>query len=160
MSATRWQALVLAGLGAGVVSWLLWRTVESQGGLPPQVPWSVTAVLLALAGIVLWLGLAVRAYQRGKRPDLDPIRAARTAALAKASAFAGALRGGWSGAQLLVLLANLVNEPLRLGALSAGAATLAALVLAVVGLVVERFCRLPPPEEGERADSSPEAHPA
>lgn len=160
MVATRWQSLVLACLGAGVVSWFVWRTVVRQGGLPPQVPWSVTAVLLLLAGIVLWLGLAVRAYQRGKRPDLDPGRAARTAVLAKASGFAGALLTGWYGAQSLVLVGDLANEPVRASALSAGAATLAAVLLAVVGLVVERFCRLPPPEDGQSTESSPEAHPA
>lgn len=160
MTATRWQALVLALLGAGVVGWFVWRRIVDGGGLPPQVPWSVTGVLLLLAGIVLWLGLAVRQYQRGKRPDLDPVRAARTAALGKAAAFTGALLAGWYGAQLLVLLADLANEPLRAGALAAGGATLASLVLGVVGFVVERFCRLPPPEDGERPDHPPEATPA
>ena len=160
MAATRWQALVLACLGAGTVGWLVWRTVIGQGGSPPQVPWTVAAVLAVLAGIVLWLGFAVRAYQRGKRPDLDPIRAARTAVLAKAACYSGALLAGWYGAQSLVLVGDLANEPLRSGALSAGAATLAAVALAVVGVVVERFCRLPPPSDGERAGNPPEASPA
>lgn len=160
MVATRWQALALACLGAGVVSWLVWRTVVAQGGLPPQVPWSVVAILLVVAGVVLWLGLAVRAYQRGKRPNLEPLRAARTAVLAKASSITGALLSGWYGAQAIVLLADLANEPVRSSALSAGVAAIAAIVLAVVGLVVERFCRLPPPEGGETTESSPEAYPA
>lgn len=160
MAATRWQALVLALLGAGLVGWFVWRTVVDRGGLPPQVPWLVAAVLALLAGIVLWLGLAVRQYQRGKRPDLDPVRAARTAVLAKAAGYTGSLLAGWYGAQALVLLADLANEPLRAGALAAGVATLAAVVLAVVGYVVERFCRLPPPEDGERTERPPEATPA
>lgn len=160
MTATRWQALVLALLGAGVAGWFVWRSILDRGGLPPQVPWLVTAVLVVLAGIVLWLGLAVRQYQRGKRPDLDPIRAARTAVLGKAAAFTGSLLAGWYGAQVLVLLDDLANEPLRTGALTAGAATLASLVLGVVGFVVERFCRLPPPEDGEQPDHPPEATPA
>jgi len=159
MSATRWPSLALAALGAGVLGWVVWRAVLGQGGSPPEVPWSVTAVLVLIAGIVLWLGLAVRAYQRGDKPDLDPIGAARTAALAKAASFAGSLLTGWYGAQVLVLLADLANEPMRRGALSAGAATLAAVVLAVVGMIVERFCRLPPPEDGESPEE-PEASPA
>jgi len=160
MVATRWQAVVLAFLGAGLVGWFAWTTVVRQGGLPPSVPWTVAAVLVLLAGIVLRLGLAVRQYQRGKRPDLDPIRAARTAVLGKASAYTGALLAGWYGAQTLVLLLDLANEPMRTGALSAGLATLAAVGLAVVGLVVERFCRLPPPGDEAPAGDGPEPHPA
>lgn len=158
MTATRWQAVVLAFLGAGMVGWLVWTTVIGRGGSPPIVPWTVAAVLVLLAAIVLWLGLAVRQYQRGKRPDLDPIRAARTAVLAKASSYAGGLLAGWYGAQTLVLLLDLANEPIRTGALSAGLATLAAVGLAVVGLVVERFCRLPPPSDEATAEGEP--HPA
>lgn len=158
MVATRWQSLVLAGLGAGVVSWFVWTAVIGRGGLPPSVPWMVAAVLLVLAGIVLRLGLAVRQYQRGKKPELSALRAARTAVLAKASAYTGAMLAGWYAAQTLVLLVDLANEPLRAGALSAGGATLASVVVAVVGLVVERFCRLPPPSDEATADGAP--HPA
>lgn len=159
MTATRWQAVVLAFLGAGIVGWLAWNIVISRGGSPPLVPWTVTAVLGLLAGIVLWLGLAVRQYQRGKRPHLDPLRAARTAVLAKSSAYAGGLLAGWYGAQSLVLVLDLANEPLRTSALSAGLATLAAAGLAVVGLAVERFCRLPPPDATAKDEVS-EPHPA
>lgn len=158
MAATRWQAVALAVLGVGAVSWFVWTTVVGRGGLPPSVPWTVAAVLLVLAGIVLRLGLAVRQYQRGKKPNLDPLRAARTAVLAKASAYTGGILTGWYAAQTLVLLMDLANEPLRAGALSAGGGTLAAVVLAVVGLVVERFCRLPPPSDEAQAEGEP--HPA
>jgi len=158
MASTRWQAVVLAFLGAGIAGWLVWSVVVGRGGLPPSVPWTVAAVLTLIAGIVLRLGLQVRQYQRGKKPDLDPLRAARTAVLGKASAYTGGLLAGWYGAQLLVLLADLANEPLRAGALAAGGATLAAVVLAVVGLVVERFCRLPPPSDEAQAGGEP--HPA
>ena len=127
----------------------MWRAVLGQGGSPPEVPWSVTAVLVLIAGIVLWLGLAVRAYQRGDTPDLDPIRAARTAALAKAASFAGSLLSGWYGAQVLCSPRTSRTSPCAV-ALSAGAATLAAVVLAVVGMIVERFCRLLHPRTASR----------
>ncbi|NLF05868.1 MAG: DUF3180 domain-containing protein [Actinomycetales bacterium] len=158
MTATRWQAVVLALLGAGVVGWFVWSAILGRGGLPPQVPWTVAAVLVLIAGIVLRLGLQVRQYQRGKKPDLDAIRAARTAVLAKAAAYTGGVLAGWYGAQTLVLVTDLANEPMRAGALSAGGATGGAVVLAVVGLVVERFCRLPPP--GDEATTEPGPHPA
>ena len=155
MTATRWQALALAVLGAGAVSWFVWSAVLGRGGLPPDVPWTVAGVLLVLAVLVLRLGLQVRQYQRGKKPDLDPIRAARTAVLGKASAFSGAVLVGWYGAQVVVLVLDLANEHLRAAALSAGGATLGALVLAVVGLLVERFCRLPPPSDEASAEGEP-----
>lgn len=155
MTATRWQSVALAFLGVGALSWLVWTLVLSRGGLPPDVPWTVAAVLLVLAGLVLRLGLQVRQYQRGKKPDLPALRAARTAVLGKASALAGGMLAGWYGAQVVVLVLDLANEHLRSAALAAGAATLAAVVLAVVGLVVERFCRLPPPSDEASAEGEP-----
>ncbi|MCL2463960.1 MAG: DUF3180 domain-containing protein, partial [Micrococcales bacterium] len=103
------------------------------------------------AAVVFTMGWAVWQFLHGKRPGLDPIRAARTAVLAKAACYTGALLTGWYGGQAAAYLADSVI-PDYLG--RAGAAALAAggaVVLAAVGLLVEWFCHVPPPRDDEVA---------
>jgi len=150
VTATRWRTLLLVAVGVAAVTWWVMRLVVGRGAAtPPDVPWLVVAVELLIAGVVLSMGWAVRQYQRGKRPTLDPVRAARTAVLAKASCYTGALLTGWYGGQALSLLtdADVPGNPTR--AAAAGVAVLGAVALAVTGLVVEHWCRIPPPDAEE-----------
>ncbi|UJP40907.1 DUF3180 domain-containing protein [Cellulomonas palmilytica] len=153
MRRTRWQTLVVVAAAVAALTWLGWRLVADRGGLPPQVPWLVAAVEVLIAGVVFSMGWAVRQFLRGKRPGLDPIRAARTAVLAKASCYTGALLSGWYGGQTIVLVTDLATHGNGGRAVAAGVATLGALVLAAVGLVVEWFCRVPPPEDDEKVEA-------
>lgn len=162
MQRTRWQTLLLVTVVAAAVTWILLRAIAGRGGLPPSVPPLVVVVELTIAGVVFRLGWAVRQFLRGKRPLLDPIRAARTAVLAKASCYTGALLAGWYGGQVLVLVGDLGVPGNGGRAVAAGVAAAGAVVLAVVGLVVEGFCQVPPPESGaettrERPASDPSA---
>jgi len=158
MRRTSVGTLLLVALVTAVVGWLVVRAVEGRGSYLPTVPWVVDVAILALAGGVLWAGWTVRSYQKGRRPNLDAIRAARTFVLAKAAALTGALLIGWYGAQVLVALPDLAIEARRDRAIAAGIAVLCAVVLAVAGLVAERFCQLPPPsDEKEARDGRPGA---
>ena len=157
MQRTRWQTLLLVALSVAAVTWIVLRAVSGRGGLLPTVPALVVVVELLIAGVVFSMGWAVRQFLRGKRPTLDPIRAARTAVLAKASCYTGALLAGWYGGQVLVLVSELEVPGHGARAGAAGIAAGGAVVLAVVGLVVEWFCRVPPPEEGTEAERE---HPA
>ncbi|GEL95715.1 DUF3180 domain-containing protein [Cellulomonas composti] len=160
MQRTRWQTLVVLALGVAAATWIVYRAVLGRGGMPPQVPWLVIAVEVLIAGVVLSMGWAVRQFLRGKRPSLDPIRAARTAVLAKASCYTGALLAGWYGGQTAVLVSDL-DVPGNGGrAIAAGAATLGALLLAGVGLLVEWFCRVPPQEPKDRVQGEAPSTPA
>lgn len=145
MSRTKISVLALVAAVSLALTWGLLIILDRQGTHLGAVPWVVGPVLVVLAVVVLWMALAVRAYQRGRRPSLDPLRAARTAALAKASALTGALLVGWYGGQLLLTLGRLQFESQQSRALVAGAATLCAIVLSVAGVIAERFCQLPPP---------------
>ncbi|MDR3068806.1 MAG: DUF3180 domain-containing protein, partial [Cellulomonas sp.] len=136
------------------LTWLgVWALVRYDGRVP-DVSWLVLAVELLIAAVVFTLGWTVRQYQHGRRPDLSPLRAARTAMLAKAACYTGALLLGWYGGQGLYLVNDLVVPGNGRRAVAAGLAALGALVLAVVGLVVERFCRIPPPEDGAELGGS------
>lgn len=155
MHRTRWQVLLLVASGVAAVTWAALTAVAGRGGLPPEVPWLVAVVEVLIAGVVFSMGWAVRQFLRGKRPTLDPIRAARTAVLAKASCYTGALLTGWYGGQLAVLLLDLDVPGNEGRAVAAAIATGGAVLLAVVGLVVEAFCRVPPPEAEPTDDVAP-----
>ncbi len=157
MRTTPWPWLLLvatlsAGLGYGVL-----RLLEGRGAtvLPPSaLSW---LVLLAIALGVGAAGWNVRQFTRGKRPGLDPILAARTVVLATAAAYTGALLSGWYAGHILLVLGDLAFAGRRAVAVAAAIALLASVALAVTGLVVERWCRVPPPEDGE--PGSPSAPP-
>jgi hypothetical protein len=146
---TRWQTLVSITVVVTAVGWFVLRMLERASVDVPPVPWLVSAVMLVIAAVVLVMGWQVRQFLRGKRPTLDPIRAARTAVLAKAAGFAGSLLAGWYLSQVLIVLGDLAISARRDRAATAVVATAAAVLLAVAGLVVEWFCRVPPPPEPE-----------
>jgi hypothetical protein len=152
---TRWQTLVAIALGVGAGTWWLLELMMDRGMLPPEVSWLVGGVELLIAGVVLVMGWAVRQFLRGKRPHLDPIRAARTAVLAKACAYTGALLVGWYGGQLAERLGALDVPTSSERAWAAGLAAAGALAMAVVGLVVEWFCRVPPSEPKTEVGAAP-----
>ena len=149
MHRTRVGSLLLVVALTTAAAWAVLRVLASRGVLPPEVPWPTGGVLVFIAAVVFWLGWTVRQYLHGKRPSLDPIRTARTAVLAKACCYAGSLLAGWYLAQVLHTVTELSGPALVDRAWSAGLAVAGAVVLVVVGLVVEWFCRIPPPEDPE-----------
>jgi hypothetical protein len=160
MARTRWQTLVVIALTIAAVVWIVLDSLYRRGTLAPRVSWAVAVVEVVIAAVVLVMGWSVRQYLQGRRPSLDPIRAARTAVLAKAACYTGSVLLGWYGGQVLVYLSDL-DAPGNGGrAVAAAIAAGGALVLAAVGLVVEWFCRIPPPEDEQHAaahDGTPTA---
>jgi hypothetical protein len=158
MRRTRWQTLVGVAAAITVLVWFVLWLLEGQGVTPPPVSPLVVAVLLVISAVVLRMGWAVRQFLRGKRPDLDPLRAARTAVLAKASCYTGASLVGWYAAQVLIVIGDLDIEPRRDRAIAAAIAAAGSAALAVVGLVVEHLCRVPPPpKDGVEETAGPDA---
>lgn len=151
MGRTRLSTLALVAVAAGATTWWLLRLLEGRGTHLGPVLWVVAPALLVLAVLVLWAASGVRSYLRGRRPSLDALRAARTVALAKAASLTGALLTGWYAGQVLLTLPHLHVETQQGRAWSAGVAALSSVVLAVAGVVAERFCELPPPGDGEDA---------
>ncbi len=147
MTATRWQTLVLVAVVTGGLAWTGLVVATRQGGTAPVVPWLVAAVIAVIAVVVLWMGRQVKEFLAGRKPDLNPIRAARTAVLAKAAGYTGALLAGWYGAHALVVLPDWAIVSMRAVVLSAAVAAVSAVVLGVVGLVVESMCKVPPPTD-------------
>jgi hypothetical protein len=142
--------VLLIGLVATAASWFGLDTWESRGGLGPPLPWTAALGTLVLAAGVIAAGLPVRRWVLGRRERaLDPLTAARTVVLAKAAAYGGAALAGWYAGQGLVLLPELV-EVRRTRLVVAGICALAAIVLMATGLVVQRWCRVPPSDDDGR----------
>jgi len=135
---TRPADLVGLWLLVGVITRLV---VPALYGALPPVPVLAGSSLLVLAGVEV--GLAV---------VLDPIMAARSVALAKASALGGAATAGvWSG--LLVFVLGSRNDLSAAAADTPGAVVglISAVLLVGAALFLEHNCRTPD-DPGPRRD--------
>ena len=97
MRPTRWYVLVLVGVGAGAVGYLITRA--SYADLPsPTLYAQISLFVLAIAEAYTAAITKARLEGRpGTRP-IDPIVVARFVALAKASSIVGSLAvGGYAG---------------------------------------------------------------
>ena len=141
MRPTSLSALVVAGLSAAAVGWLLLSSFYSQ---MPRLPWLPIIVLAALAVAEAFLAqnTSARIQHKPGAGRVDPLAVARYAVLAKASSLAGALFAGFSAG----LLAWLALEPTKAARDDVPAAiggVVAAVALAGAALWLERSCRVP-----------------
>ena len=151
MKPARLVTVVLIAFVSGAVSWLALRIWVGRGGDPPPLPWTALAGTVALAIAVVAAGLPVRRWQHGRRDrPLDPLVAARTVVFAKAAAYGGAVLIGWYAAQALAVLPDIVGAR-RTRLLMAALCFLAAVGVAGAGLLVQRWCRLPPDEDEDES---------
>ncbi|MFN8075003.1 MAG: DUF3180 domain-containing protein [Kineosporiaceae bacterium] len=156
-SPARPARLLTLGLIGAAGSWAVLVAWIRAGEHPPPVPWSVAGVLAVAAGVLLVAGWQVRRWVRQgqqlaagtpvQRRELDPLTAARTFTLAVASAHAGAILAGWYTGQSL---AEFADVPAGRGGrlLWTLAAAGVSLLLSLSGLLVQRWCRVPPDEPG------------
>jgi hypothetical protein len=137
------RAVLVIGLVATALGYLVLRIWTQQGGALPPAPWGALVVLVFMACGVFFAGLPVRRFLRGRaKKTLNPIRAMRTVVLAQASALTGALVAGWYVAQILVVLpdfdiASVRSFAWRLAALAAGG-----ILMVVAGFLVQAMCRV------------------
>lgn len=154
MSRTNVAALVgMAGFFAACALILVrrfygsWQTVSVVWALP----------MWAMAALCIYLTVMVRRRREEGRVGLDrsqlnPLMVANFLVVGKASAWAGAVFGGW-------FIGTAVWVVPRLGTLAAAeddlvgvlAGLLGGLSLCVAGVILERSCEVSPPTEGEPA---------
>jgi hypothetical protein len=152
MRPTSISVLVVAGLAAAALGWLLFSFSYSS---LPDLPWSPVVVLfvLAVAEGLLAQNTAARIQRQPGTIPVEPLAVARYVALAKASALVGALYGGFSAG----LVAWLAMEPTNAAQsdMPAAAGGLAA-ALALIGaaLWLERSCRIPEQPDSRDEDDS------
>ena len=125
------------------------QAARALGGAPSTV---TAEELLGWLASRTWR--AVRRMVAGKESSLTPIGAARVLTFAKAASLTGSLLGGFFAAWIVVA-AEHPSAPLNQDLLLSSAVNVAVCVLlVVVALVVEGWCRVPPPEDDPPANSS------
>lgn len=127
-----------------VVGWVLVQLFDRLvGRLLPVPPAAAAGLLLMALFLLVWGLMAKPRLQRAPgKPPLDPIVAARTAALALAASRTGALVMGFYVGVALGMVPYLQAPAGRAYLGAAVAAAVASLLLAAVGLWLERVCRI------------------
>lgn len=147
MTPARVVTALLIALVSVTVCWVGLDLWIDSGRDPLPLSWPAVVGTLALVVVVIAAGLPVRRWVRGQRDRaLDPLVAARTAVLAKASAYGGAALVGWYLGQGLLILPDLVGAR-RERFIVALVAAAAAVGVSVAGFVVQRWCRIPPDDD-------------
>jgi hypothetical protein len=140
---TRFRALLAIFLVGGVLGYAFARLTVTLNGVAPQVQWSAVVALLAVDVVVLVLAQSTYRTLHRDRRFMDAHRAVRFLLLAKASALVGAIvAGGYLGFALDFVDQLDVRLPQERVVRSVCAA-IAAVVLSVGGLLLERACRIP-----------------
>lgn len=152
MRPTSISVLIVAGLTAAAVGWLLLSFFYPS---LPALPWSPVIVLavLAVAEGLLAQNTAARIQRKPGAPRVDPLAVARYVALAKASSLVGAISTGFS----VGLLSWLTMEPTHAAHDDLPVAiggVISAAVLVGAALWLERACRIPEqPDSQDENDS-------
>ena len=154
MTATRVSRLLAAAVITGLAAYLL--AASSYASLPPLPGYApVTLVLLAiveaaLASVVRDRLAVRRTPVRGR--TLHPLQVARAAVLAKATSPTGAvLLGGYSGYLLWTFPHRAASRAASADSRVCAASAVAALLVVLAALALERACRAPGPPEDDRA---------
>jgi hypothetical protein len=154
MRPSRVGVLVALLVGVAAVAWGALQISVNRGTTLPPLTWTAPAGVAALAVVVLVtaLGLRSRLDRPEKRPH--PLSMARMAVLGKASAHVGPIVGGLYAGYLLVLLPGLEIDSRRDRAILCTVALLAAALLTVAGLLLEKSCRVPPTDTDDQVPTA------
>ncbi|MDE8668523.1 DUF3180 domain-containing protein [Pseudarthrobacter sp. H3Y2-7] len=149
--------LLLIGVALTVVGWSATVVTTRYSLATPVLPVTALATMAVIVVITLILGIRVLRWRNStkRKKALDPILAARTLVLAQACAYAGTVLLGWHVGIFLDQLRiwNLRSDQgitwVAIAVAGGG------LVMIVVGLLVERFCRIPPEDTDAAGDGKP-----
>ncbi|GAA2373896.1 DUF3180 domain-containing protein [Nonomuraea africana] len=153
MKPTRPAVLVGIFVVVALLTWLIVRQIYSD---LPLLPWTAIPTVLLLAvgeGYSGWMTRARIARKPDTKP-VEPLAVARLAALAKASAYAGAVFAGLFAGFSLTTVQLLTSETPRSEFFVATGSLLASVALIAAALYLENSCRVPKDPEGERHDFS------
>jgi hypothetical protein len=157
MGPTRPATLLVSGLAAAAVAWLL---ISNLYGGMPRLPWLPVVTLAGLAVLEAYAAVNTRARieRRPGRDPVNPLLVARFVVLAKASSLAGAIFAGFYAGLtgwLVIETTRAADEDLP----AAGAGLAASLALTGAALWLERSCRVPERPDDEREPEDRRADP-
>ncbi|TYB59103.1 DUF3180 domain-containing protein [Nonomuraea sp. PA05] len=134
-----------------LLTWMVIRPIYSD---LPLMPWTAIPTVLLLAIGEAYSGWATRA-RIARKPDtkpVEPLAVARLAALAKASAYAGAVFGGVFAGFALHTVQILDRETPRGEFFVATGSFVSCVVLICAALYLEHSCRIPKEPEDRARD--------
>ncbi|MFI9595781.1 DUF3180 domain-containing protein [Nonomuraea sp. NPDC052265] len=137
-----------------VVALVVWAAVRHFYSDLPIMPWTAipTVLLLALGeGYSGWVTKARIARKPDTKP-VEPLAVARLAALAKASAYAGAVFAGMFAGFAAYTLQIFDRETPRSEFFVAAGSFVACVVLVCAALYLEHCCRIPKDSEDRKSD--------
>ncbi|MFG3708408.1 DUF3180 domain-containing protein [Micromonospora sp. NPDC047670] len=148
MGPTRISTLVVAGLAAAAVAWLLISILYYD--YLPDLPWLPVVTLATLAVLEAYAAVNTRGRieRRPGREPVNPLLVARFVVLAKASSLAGAIFAGFYAGLTGWLFVERTDAAMDDRPI-AGAGLLAGLALVAAALWLERSCRVPEQEDDE-----------
>ncbi|MFP7696299.1 DUF3180 domain-containing protein [Trueperella sp. LYQ143] len=131
--------LIAVGVVSAVSVAVLVHLFVSRGNTVYAIPVYAVGIPLCIAVVTLWQAWLVRGYVAGKR-NINPLHAARIWILTQAVSRVGSILAGGS---LGVAVGYFLSGPtsfLRVNARHAVIAGIGAFVMAVAGVVAERWC--------------------
>lgn len=151
MSRSQPRNTALVAFLSFAVCWALLGLLAQQRGVIIPVHWVSAAGIVAIGVVVVWLGRGVKRLAEGERTTTTPLGAYRTLALARSCILGGALLAGYFGAQVAIAAQHwhAAFAPPHLW--TAVASVVASVGVAVVGHIVEEWCRLPPDDDDDLA---------
>jgi hypothetical protein len=146
MTPTRPRLLVALAVLSAAVGWGVVRLVDAYLDRSLPVPWTAALVMLVLAvALALWArGTRARLSGRPGTKPMDPILAARSAALAMAASRTGSIVVGFYAGVAVALLPGWNVPYVRERVIVSAVTVLLAGLVVAAALWLERVCRVPP----------------
>lgn len=145
MTPTRPSTLLIVGLTGAVVGYGIGLVSDQLGYGLPRVSWVAIGLLLFLAVLLFVAARRARSWVSGDRPQEpgDALTLGRYVALAKAGSVFGSLMAGGYAGLAVAGVDRLSTDYGRDHVLWAAGGTVAAVVVTVAALVLERALQLP-----------------
>lgn len=147
----------------GAATWGLLHVIDAVGSLSaiPPVPWTGPVGLLLLALGIGALAFSLRSRLRGDAgtKPVPALTAARMVVLAKSSSHAGAVITGLYLGVLVFVLTAVRADLLSSRVLTSASGVVAAALLVLAGLALERVLRLPDVDPSETLTGPPATPP-
>jgi hypothetical protein len=158
MEPTRVRLLVALAVLAAAVGWAAVKLVDAFANRTLPVPWTMAVAMAMLAlALALWArGTRARLSGRAGTKPMDPIVAARTAALALAGSRTGAIVAGFYVGVGIGLVPDWSVPTVRDRIITALVTVVCAVLVILAALWLERICRIPPddaPSDASDADT-------
>ena len=116
--------------------------------------YAASGIMFLLGLGLLIMGLTVKRYVKGHLKYLDPGRAFFTLAYAKALCVGGFFLAGWFCGQIINIASKSEASFFRHALITCAIAAFVSLLDGVCGIVVEKWCQIPP-NGGKKDEKSP-----